>query len=113
MDDHSAEILKAICEIRELVRLLAEPAIAERDRKLRTELRRIVGSSALKRSSVLLMDGNRTQKEIRDKTKINQGDLSTLVKKLKEGKLVEGDGKQPRLAISIPHNFFESGETDE
>jgi hypothetical protein len=34
MDDGYTEILGAVREIRDLVRLLAEPAIAERDRKL-------------------------------------------------------------------------------
>ena len=41
MAEHSAEILKVVSEIptiRELIRLMAEPAIAERDRKLRSEL---------------------------------------------------------------------------
>ena len=113
MAEHSAEISKVVSEIRELIRLMAEPAIAERDRKLRSELRRIVGGSTLKANSVLLMDGSRPQKDIRRETKINQGDLSTLVKRLRESKLVEGDGKQPLVIISIPANCFESETTDE
>jgi len=102
------ELLKAVQEIRDLVRLMAEPAIAERDQKLRAELKRIVGSSVPKSSSVLLMDGNRTQAAIRSETGINQGDLSTLVKRLKEAKLLSGDGKEPKLAIAVPATFFES-----
>jgi hypothetical protein len=108
MAEHSAEILNAICEIRELVRLLAEPAIAERDRKLRDDLRRIVGSSTQKSKSTLLMNGLRTQKDIRAVTGITSGNLSTFVKQLKDAGLVLGDGKQPTLTISIPGNFFEA-----
>ena len=107
--DEKSELLNAILEIRDLVRLLAEPAIAERDQKLRSELKRIVGNSPAKRKSVFFMDGNRTQSDIQRETNINQGHLSTLVKQLKENKLLNGDAKKPKLAISIPPNFFESG----
>jgi hypothetical protein len=113
MDEQSAELLSAVREIRDLIRLMAEPAIAERDQKLRTELRRIVGKSIPSSKSVLLMDGSRTQAEIRSVTGINQGNLSTLVKSLSKSKLLSGDGKQPNLAISIPPNFFDNGATDE
>ena len=113
MDENSAEMLTAVLEIRDLIRLMAEPAIAERDRKLRNELRRIVGNSARQSQSVLLMDGTRTQRDIHRETGINVGQLSTLVKQLKSGHLLEADVKQPKLAISIPGNFFGSGATDE
>jgi hypothetical protein len=113
MDELSAELLSALREIRDLIRLLAEPAIAERDRKLRSELRRIVGNGASKAKAVLVMDGNRTQSAIQRETGINQGNLSTLVKQLNGVKLLSGDGKKPKLAISVPANFFESGANDE
>lgn len=108
-DEPLTEILSAVHEIRDLILLLAEPAIAERDRKLRTELRRLVGNSASKAKAIFLMDGGRTQSAIQRETGINQGHLSTLVKQLKVGKLLSGDGKKPQLAISVPANFFESG----
>lgn len=108
-----AELLQAVNEIRDLIRLMAEPAIAARDKKFRDQLRQLVGNSKRKASSILLMDGSRTQTEIRNETAINQGDLSTLVKRLSEGKLLSGDGKRPKLAISIPGNFFEGDGTDE
>jgi hypothetical protein len=111
MVDANAELLIAISEIRDLIRLMAEPAIAERDKKLRTELRRLVGSSGPKAKAVFLMDGTRTQAMIQKDTGFNQGHLSTLVKQLKANQLLVGDGKQPKLAISIPDNFFE-GEAD-
>jgi hypothetical protein len=108
--DDQTELLR---EIRDLLRNIAEPAIAERDRKQRSELRRLVGKSVSKANSVLLMDGGRTQAEILRETGVNQGDLSTLVKKLSADKLLSGDGKKPRLAIPIPADFFETETTDE
>ncbi|MBZ5664440.1 MAG: hypothetical protein LAO30_07520 [Acidobacteriia bacterium] len=107
MVDTSVELLSAIQEIRDLVRIMAEPAIAEHDKKARTELRRVVGSSGSKAKAVFFMDGSRTQAAIQKVTGINQGHLSTLVKQLNASKLLAGDGKQPKLAISIPPNFFE------
>jgi DNA-binding MarR family transcriptional regulator len=104
----SDKLLSAVEEIRELIRLMAEPAIAERDQKLRTELKRIVGNSTPKSNAVFLMNGNRTQSDIQRETGINQGHLSTLVKQLKENNLLSGDAKNPRLAITIPSNFFET-----
>jgi hypothetical protein len=113
MDEISKEMLNAIREIRDLVRLLAEPAIAERDRKLRAELRRIVGRSDRAAKSVLRMDGTRTQRDIHKEVGINEGQLSAIVKQLKDSQLLAADGKQPKLAISIPANFFEGEGTDE
>jgi hypothetical protein len=57
----SDQLLSAVQEIRDLVRLMAEPAIAERDRKLRAELKQVVGKSVPKSKSVSFMDGSRTQ----------------------------------------------------
>jgi hypothetical protein len=102
-----AEILAAICEIRDLVRLIAEPQIAARDKKLRDELARIVGSGAAKRKAVFAMDGTRTQMAIHQQTGMHSGNLSTLVKELSKSQLLSGDPKKPKLAISIPTDFFE------
>jgi len=113
MSEVAGEILSAVQEIRDLIRLMAEPAIAERDKKLRSELRRIVGNSTPKARAALLMDGSRAQSVIQRETGINQGHLSTLVKQLNGGGLLTGGGKEPKLAISIPTNFFDNGETDE
>jgi hypothetical protein len=108
MADTSEQLLSAICEIRDLIRLMAEPQIAARDQKLRDELLRIVGKSVPGRKSVFLMDGSRTQMEIHKETGIHNGQLSTLVKQLYENKLLMGEAKKPKLAISIPSNFFEN-----
>jgi len=103
MSDHSTQILQAVNEMRDLLRLMAEPAIAERDKKLRAALRAIAGSPTGKKAkAVLLMDGSRNQKSIIDECGINQGDLSKLVSKLKTVNLVPGDGKQPKLANLDP-----------
>jgi len=112
MTDNSEELLSAIKEIRDLVRIMAEPAVAERDKKARTELRRLVGSSAKKASAVLLMDGNKIQSAIQKETHINQGDLSSLVKQLKTSKLLTDEGKQPKLMISVPKDFFEKARDE-
>jgi hypothetical protein len=108
MSEHSEQILDAVNEIRDLIRLMAEPQIAARDKKLREDLLNLVGRSAPKQKSVFLMDGNNTQAAIRQKSRINQGYLSTLVKQLGQGKLLIGDPKLPKLAISIPSNFFDN-----
>lgn len=113
MDEASGELLSAVREIRDLIRLMAEPAIAERDKKLRTELRRIVGKSVNGAKAVPLMDGSRSQTDIHKETGINKGQLSTLVKQLSEAKLLLDDGKGPRLSISIPPDFFEAGGSNE
>lgn len=107
MSEVDDKLLDAVNEIRDLVRLMAEPAIAERDRKLGEELRRIVGTSPQKERSVLAMDGSRTQKDICSRAEINDGNLSTFVKQLKGASLLAGDPKRPKLAIPVPANFFE------
>jgi hypothetical protein len=109
MNEHHSELLlDEVCQIRKLLELLAEPAIAQRDAKLRDELRDIVGSSAKKQQSVLLMDGSRTQRQIVAETSVNQGDLSTMVGRLDNAGLLCDGKKQPKLTISIPLNFFDA-----
>ena len=102
------QIQGAICEIRDLLRIIAEPQIAARDEKLRNELAHIVGKSVSKQKSIFLMDGNHTQSSIRHQTGVNQGHLSTLVKHLGQSDLLTGDPKKPKLAIVVPPNFFDN-----
>lgn len=104
----SDEQTELVREIRDLLRIIAEPAIAERDKKLRAELRRVTGGSERRRRAVSLMDGTRLQADIQRETRINQGDLSTFVKALNGARLLSGDLKRPKLAISIPATFFET-----
>lgn len=100
--------LEELRQIRALLELLAEPAIAQRDAKLRGKLREIVGSSNKKQKSVSFMDGTRTQKEIINETGVNQGDLSRMVGKLITVGLLANGRKKPKLVISIPPHFFET-----
>ena len=115
MSDQSAQMLQVLAEMRDLLRLIAEPAIAQRDKKLREALRSVAGGATGKKAkAILLMDGTRMQSKITNECGINKGDLSVLVKKLKAAELLKGDPKQPQLTISIPPNFFEQGtESDE
>ena len=93
-------------EMRDLLRVMAEPALAKRDEKLRSSLTEIVGRSELKEKSVTLMDGSRGQAAICKEAGIDKGALSRLVKSLREKELIDADGSHPKLVISIPPNFF-------
>ncbi|MET3899447.1 succinyl-CoA synthetase alpha subunit [Devosia sp. UYZn731] len=108
MPDDASEVIELLQKIHGLLELLAEDKIAQRDAKQRAVLRQIAGASLPKQKSMLLMDGTRTQVEIRQVTSFNQGHLSTLVKTLQQAELLTGDPKKPNLAITIPPNFFES-----
>lgn len=111
MSDQTAQMLQVLTEMRDLLRLMAEPAIAQRDKKLRGELRGLAGAAGGKKArAILLMDGTRNQTGISSECGIDKGDLSVLVKKLKAADLLKGEPKQPELAISIPANFFELSE---
>ncbi len=48
-------------EMRDLLRVIAEPALAKRDEELRAALTELVGRSRPKAKAVLLMDGSRSQ----------------------------------------------------
>ena len=108
MNDSTTELLETVRKIHGLLELLAEDKVAERDAKQRKLLLDTVGRSVPLQKSILLMDGTRTQKEIYTQTSANQGHLGTLVGKLSAARLVVGDTKTPKLAISIPSNFFEN-----
>lgn len=107
MSDEQTQLLR---EMRDLLRVMAEPALAARDQKLRTALLEIVGKSQSKGDAVLLMDGSRVQKNIAKESGMDQGNLSRLVKALRAKELVGTDEKHPKLNISIPPNFFDPTE---
>ena len=109
-DGRNEGLLGELRQIRQLLELLAEPAIAKRDAKLRAELRAIVGNSRKKRDSVLLMNGTHTRTEIIAKASIDKKDISVLIGKLDKAGLLAGDKKQPNLAISVPPGFFDADE---
>jgi hypothetical protein len=102
-------LLSTVIEIKELLKLIAEPQLALRDEKRRSSLREIVGKSAWKRKMIPLLDGSKTQTELRQEVKVDASDLSKLIKALRASDLLK-DGEAPHLAIEIPVNFFESEE---
>lgn len=98
------EILR---EIRNLLRLMAEPALAKRDERLRASLHEIVGKSKQKAEAVALMNGTRSQTDIREVCKIDHGNLSRLVKALREAELIDADDKHPKLLFPAPANLLD------
>jgi DNA-binding MarR family transcriptional regulator len=97
-------------EMRDLLRVIAEPALAKRDERLRASLLRIVGKSEARSKAVILMDGSRGQGAICKESGMDAGNVSRLVKALRaEGLTVTGE--KPKLVIAIPPNFFENSET--
>jgi DNA-binding MarR family transcriptional regulator len=105
--DEQTELLR---EMRDLLRVMAEPALADRDKKLRSSLLEIVGKSEQKASVVLLMNGLRSQAELSKESGMDRGNVSRLVTALRAKDLIKADEKHPELVISIPPNFFENSE---
>jgi hypothetical protein len=101
-----SEETELLREMRDLLLVIAEPALAQRDEKRRTALRKIVGKSKPFAKAVLIMDGTRTQKRIRDECGCDAGNLSRCVKELRTASLLTED-ENPKLVIVIPPNFFE------
>ena len=101
MDEHT-ELLR---EMVELLRLIAEPEIAKRDKKRRVALAGIVGKSKQKIMAVSLMDGVRTQAAIVKEAGIDKGALSRLTKSLREADLLGSDDKVPKLVFPLPPDF--------
>jgi hypothetical protein len=105
--DEQTELLR---EMRDLLRLIAEPVLAERDKKRRALLLELVGKSKAKARAVLLMDGSRSQATICKECGIDHAQLSRLEKSLRANELLRPDHKNSALLISIPANFFEAHE---
>ncbi len=94
-------------EMRDLLRVIAEPALAKRDERLRASLLEIVGKSKPKANAVTLMDGARTQTAIRKETGIDHAQLSRLVKALRNASLLVANSNHPKLVITVPPSSFE------
>jgi hypothetical protein len=107
---HEIELLT---EIRDLLQVMAEPALAQRDAKLRSSLRGLVGTGVKKARAVTLMDGTRTQAALVKDSGMDQGGVSRLVKGLAEAKLIAADQKHPKVLLKVPTDFFEAGTSDE
>jgi len=103
-----------LTEIRDLLQVMAEPMLAQRDKKFRTEIRKVAGKSEKARKAIVLMDGTRTQASIAKDVGIDAGNLNRLVKALQKERLCAEDGKHPTLLGKLPHGFFDqNGEADE
>ncbi len=108
--EEQTELLR---EMRDLLRVIAEPALAERDKKRRAALLAIVGKSKSKAQVVGLMDGSRSQAALHKESGMDQGGVSRLLKSLREKELIKVDEKHPELVISIPPDFFENSENQD
>ena len=103
-----SEDTELLREIRDLLLLLAEPALAERDKKLRALLLQVVGKSAQKGDAVILMDGTRSQAAIGKSSGMNSGNLSRFVRTLREAEQIGADVDQPKTVFPVPSNFLET-----
>lgn len=87
--------IELLTEIRDLLLVLAEPALAQRDQTFRGALREIVGKSAKSRAAVMLMNGSVTQAAIAKTAQIDQGQLSRLMKALANKSLIKARRDNP------------------
>jgi DNA-binding MarR family transcriptional regulator len=100
--------LEVLTEMRDLLRVIAEPALAKRDEKFRASLLAIVGRSEGRARAVLLMDGTRNQSAITKSSGLDQANISRLIKALRAQSLLDTAVELPKLLINVPSNFFES-----
>jgi hypothetical protein len=106
--------IELLTEIRDLVQVMAEPALAKQHEKLRDALRAVVGKNKKKASAVFLMDGSKSRAAIAKETGMDQSDLSKLVKALKGESLIATDEGHPKLRIKVLPSFFDhGGKSDE
>lgn len=103
MAESELEVLK---DIRELLTLVAEPQLAERDKKRRDELRRIAGKGEKNIKAVLAMQGVKSQKEISSEAKIDASQLSRLVKSLHSAGLLDPNSDVPKLVFPVNEQLF-------
>jgi hypothetical protein len=105
--------IELLTEIRDLLRVVAEPVLAKRDAKVRSSLRSIVGNGAQKAKAVLLMDGSKSQSAIAKESGMDKGNLSRLLKALADKHLVSSDEKHPRVLVSVFPTFFDGDGDDD
>src|ERR1043166_1305590 len=104
--------IELLTEIRDLLQVMAEPALAERDKKMRASLRTVVGTGAKKAAAALLMDGTRSQSAIARESGLDQSNVSRLMKALAAAQLISADEKHPRLLVKVPPTFFDGHDAD-
>ena len=106
------EQIDLLREIRDLLRVIAEPALAKLDEKLRTTPSECRWKSKLAARAVLLMDGGRSQAAICKEAAIDKGALSKLVKITARAGTVGQRRQTPKLVIAVPPIFFDKRETE-
>src|SRR5437868_5479106 len=121
MTDESPELLSAVKEIRDLLRVMAEPAMAEHDKNARAELRRIVGTSPKKAKAVYLMeealpdsksrsvyqmsDGAKTTEQIRVACKVSPNYVVSLTQKCVSMGIMEQKPDKKRVRLFDLRDF--------
>jgi DNA-binding MarR family transcriptional regulator len=105
--------IELLTEIRDLLLVMAEPALSQRDARLRASLRTVVGRGGKKVKAALLMDGTRSQSMIVKESGMDNGNLSRLVKALADAKLIASDQKHPKILVRVPPTFFDGDNADE
>ena len=106
--------IELLTEIRDLLQVMAEPALTKRDEKFREAVRTVAGKSQKSSGAIMLMDGSRTQAAISKEAGIDPGQLNRLIKALENNSLIAADEKHPKLRVKLPPNFFDQkGETNE
>ena len=106
--------IELLTEMRDLLQVMAEPALAKRDKKFRDAIRVVAGKSPKRGNAIMLMDGSRSQSAIVKEVGMDQGNLSRLVKALTAQALITADEKHPKLRVKLPPNFFDQkGKTHE
>jgi hypothetical protein len=104
--------IELLAEIRDLLRVMAEPALAKRDEKFRDAVRAVVGKSQKSASAIALMDGTRSQAAIAKQAGIDPGQLNRLIKALTNNALIGADEKLPKLRVKLPLNFFDGSKEE-
>jgi len=105
--------IEVLNEIRDLLQVIAEPALAVRDAKRRAALRAAVGGSTKRAKCVQLMDGSRSQSAIAKESGLDPGNVSRLVKGLAAAQLIATDQRRPMVILKVPGSFFDGdGEND-
>ena len=103
-----AEDTELLREIRDLLLLIAEPALSQRDERLRGALLKIVGQSSQRAEAVAMMDGTRSQATIRTDCGMDKGNFSRFLKSLREQKLIGPDDGNPKLTFPAPPSLIDS-----
>jgi hypothetical protein len=104
--------VELLTEIRDLLLVIAEPALSQRDANPRNSLRAAVGRGGKRAKAVLLMDGTRSPAVIAKESGMDRGNLSRLVKALAAEKIISPDERHPKLLVRVPSTFFDGDSSN-